>query len=242
MANPDDPLWNEIDDLQFGEASALYSFSARLANENGWPSSYADRVVLEYRRFLYLTAQTDHVVTPSDQVDQAWHLHLAYSRHYWDKLCGDVLKKPLHHNPTEGGPKQRELLLERYERALSSYRKIFCEEPPTDIWPPASQRFSRMFRRIDITDCWVLPRPSIPGKWVTPLVGGSVFFAVVSYSLAGSPIVALAFIAFVMVFAVAPKTVDADHDASWSYWFHIHDNDNDTSGDSDGSGSGCGGD
>ncbi len=41
----------------------------------------------EYRRFAFLAATAGHPVTPSDAVDQAWHLHLTYSRDYWDRFC-----------------------------------------------------------------------------------------------------------------------------------------------------------
>jgi len=42
-------------------------------------------------------------VTPSDTVDQAWHLHLIYTGHYWEELCGKVLGLQLHHEPSAGG-------------------------------------------------------------------------------------------------------------------------------------------
>jgi hypothetical protein len=55
-------------------------FEARLARENGSSLDYACRVVREYKRFVFLAMVCDHPVTPSDHVDQAWHLHLTCSR------------------------------------------------------------------------------------------------------------------------------------------------------------------
>lgn len=51
---------------------------------------------------MYLAVRANHPVTPSDEVDQAWHLHLTYSRSYWDEFCGAVLEEVVHHDPTRG--------------------------------------------------------------------------------------------------------------------------------------------
>jgi hypothetical protein len=45
-----------------------------LARDNGWPREFTRRVVEEYKRFMFLTTVADHVVSPSEAVDQAWHL------------------------------------------------------------------------------------------------------------------------------------------------------------------------
>jgi hypothetical protein len=109
-------------------------FSERLAQENGWPQFYALRVVAEYRRFVYLACVADGEVTPSDEVDQAWHLHLAYTRDYWDEFCPNVLGRPLHHGPTEGGSAENERYEANYGRTLELYERTFGERPPSDIW------------------------------------------------------------------------------------------------------------
>ena len=66
----------------FDEEEEAYPFAARLARENDWSRDFADRVIAEYRRFAFLALAADHPVTPSDQVDQVWHLHLLYTRSY----------------------------------------------------------------------------------------------------------------------------------------------------------------
>ena len=74
--------------------TAALTFADRLARENGWSAAKAARVVDEYRRFCFLAATAGHEVTPSDAVDQAWHLHLTYSRDYWERFCPEVLGRP----------------------------------------------------------------------------------------------------------------------------------------------------
>ena len=121
------------------EPGVVFPFSARLAQEQGWTRAHAGRVVREYLRFVYLAATAGHPVTPSKRVDEAWHLHLTYTRDYWDELCGRVLGRPLHHEPTRGGSDEDAKFGDWYARTLDSYRTAFAEEPPPDIWPrPAS--------------------------------------------------------------------------------------------------------
>ena len=120
---------------------ADWPFSERLAQENGWPHGFALRVIDEYRRFVYLACVADEEVTPSNEVDQAWHLHLAYTRDYWGEFCPNVLGRPLHHGPTQGGSAESDRYEANYARTLELYKRTFQERPPSDIWPPASIRF-----------------------------------------------------------------------------------------------------
>src|SRR4030095_10352600 len=84
-------LYARILGFPIDEGTPALSFEARLAHENGWSITFARRVVFECRRFVYRAMTAGHQVTPSDQVDQAWHLHLTYSRSYWDRMCGELL-------------------------------------------------------------------------------------------------------------------------------------------------------
>ncbi|MEL6218435.1 MAG: hypothetical protein AAFR79_08205, partial [Pseudomonadota bacterium] len=72
----DQELWNRISSVEFDLPEALLDFTARLARENGWSRNFADRAIQEYRRFAYIAVMAPHEVTPSDEVDQVWHLHL----------------------------------------------------------------------------------------------------------------------------------------------------------------------
>jgi hypothetical protein len=117
------------------EPGVVFPFSARLARENGWTREHAGRVTREYLRFVYLAMTAGHPVTPSLPVDEAWHLHLTYTRSYWEEMCGRVLGRPLHHEPTRGGEAEEAKFSDWYARTLASYRTAFGEEPPADVWP-----------------------------------------------------------------------------------------------------------
>ena len=167
-------LWAKLEALDLDGGAAL-SFSKRLARDNGWTLAFAQRVVLEYKRFVYLAATCGHPVTPSDEVDQAWHLHLVYTRSYWDELCGEVLGFALHHGPTKGGAAEGHKFQDWYARTLQSYAAAFGTLPPADIWPAAAVRFGEApyFRRVNLRRQWLLPRlrwPAWPGRRAAVLV------------------------------------------------------------------------
>ena len=155
-----DPLWDRLLAFNFDNTGDALTFTQRLARENGWSLGFAQRVVEEYRRFLYLALRASHSVTPSDAVDQAWHLHLVYSRSYWDELCAHVLQHPLHHGPTRGGRTEDDRFLEAYEATRASYRRCFDSPPPADLWPEPSVRFAPQARwqRVDLSQSWHLPK------------------------------------------------------------------------------------
>ena len=140
MRAPD--LASRIAAFAVDEGAPSLSFTARLARENRWPLPHAQRVVAEYLRFIYLAAVSSEMVTPSVAVDQAWHLHLCYTRSYWHRLCRDILGRELHHGPTRGGAAENTRYHECYERTLRLYREEFGDPPPADIWPPAERRFA----------------------------------------------------------------------------------------------------
>ncbi len=155
-------LWERLRAFDFDEAGVAFCFSERLARENGWSRDFAQRVVDEYRRFLYLCMEAGHPVTPSDEVDQAWHLHLCYTRSYWEELCDVVLGRKIHHGPTKGGAKEGEKFRDWYERTLESYQIHFGEMPPEDVWPSVAARFRKQsFKRVDLGTAWVLPKQMV---------------------------------------------------------------------------------
>src|SRR5262245_364254 len=131
----DKVLWGQLETMEIDPPDATTRFHHRLKQYNKWTDDFAARVTNEYRRFLYLAARARHPVTPSDTVDQAWHLHLIYTRHYWEELCGKILGLQLHHEPSAGGVVESGKFERQYEQTLESYHAAFGETPPADIWP-----------------------------------------------------------------------------------------------------------
>lgn len=155
-------LFEKIQAFELDDNSANFKFSERLARENGWSKTYTHRVIDEYKKFIFLCCISDSGVTPSDPVDQAWHLHLTFTKSYWIDLCQHTLNQQIHHNPTKGGDSEREKFKNYYETSESLYKEKFGIFPPDDIWHHSQKRFSEIqFQRITLHRNWVIPKPTI---------------------------------------------------------------------------------
>ena len=160
-------LWQRIHAYSPDKAGVEFPFSMRLAREQGWSKRFSLRVIEEYRRFIYLACTAGHPVTPSPAIDAAWHLHLIYSKYYWDDFCRDVLQRPLHHHPTEGGVAEGDKFTDWYSSTLKSYEAFFGQKPPEDIWPDVAKRFVRRREQwVDLDENWVIPIPGWLKKWI----------------------------------------------------------------------------
>jgi len=134
--------------FSIGDENTHSSFIKRLAKENNWSTSGAGRAFDEYKKFLYLGAIADGMVTPSDAIDQVWHLHLLYTESYWTDLCGEVLKRSFHHGPSKGGKAEGEKFGACYLATLRAYEPHFGT-PPADLWPVGSQPQTN-YQRVDM--------------------------------------------------------------------------------------------
>lgn len=161
--------------FELDDAASSLPYTRRLARENRWEIAYAVRVVREYKRFVYLAMRAGHSVTPSFVVDQAWHLHMLYSRSYWQDLCGGVLGCELHHGPTKGGKTEGVKHRDQYQRTLDSYDRLFGEAPPADIWPGVDENFTDAAEWVYVNrgEVWLVPRPgALLRRWIRPLFPG----------------------------------------------------------------------
>jgi len=134
---PDDPL----------------AFESRLADDQGWTLGHAVDVAAEYRRFLVLTQVAGRPVSPSPDVDEAWHLHLTRTAHY-EAFCAALFGRFLHHEPARAGEGERHR--DMYRDTLAAYRRAFGAGAPTAIWPlpgrPAAPQADAALR-------WTIPEP-----------------------------------------------------------------------------------
>jgi hypothetical protein len=158
-------LWEKIKRFELDDPSSAYSFSDRLARENQWEIDYTLDVIQEYKKFIFLQCIAPHSLTPSDQVDQAWHLHLLYTRSYWIEMCDGILNKHIHHGPTKGGVSERNKFEHSYGKTLELYKASFGEGPPGAIWPHSEIRFTDIhFSRVNIKKNWVISKPKFLQK------------------------------------------------------------------------------
>ena len=170
-STPNNPVWQRLYCYQIGPDDAALGFAARLARENGWSAGHAARVIDEYRKFVFLAVTGERDVTPSDAVDQVWHLHLTYTRDYWEHFCPEVLGKQLHHGPTAGGDTERGRFFRQYADTLKRYEAVFGPAP-ADIWPSAHQRLIEdpRARRVHPRDTIMISRKAVRRAMVALLV------------------------------------------------------------------------
>ncbi|NOS89793.1 MAG: TIGR04222 domain-containing membrane protein [Methylococcaceae bacterium] len=159
-------LYQRLQAYSLDAPEACFSFSQRLARENGWSLAYTHGVIDEYKKFAFLAMVAGHTVSPSAAVDQAWHLHLTYTRSYWNEFCQGILGKPLHHEPSRGGHAEQRRYRQLYQQTLASYERIFAEPPPAEFWPSPEQRFDKAahYVRVNRQHLWLLPKLRPPRK------------------------------------------------------------------------------
>jgi uncharacterized protein (TIGR04222 family) len=158
-------LWQRIAAHEFGAA-----FVEKLMRLQGWTPAQACSAIEEYRRFCFLACAEGSVAAPSEQVDQVWHLHLTFTRDYWDGWCRDVLRAPLHHEPSRGGAIELARYRQHYADTLARYERWFGA-PPESFWPGTYERFRRpsRLRFVDLETVWLLPRPRWPSRAASTL-------------------------------------------------------------------------
>ena len=117
------------------ESPGAPRFVDELARDTGWPRDRRRSVAEEYRRFLWIARTPTDLVSPSPEVDQAWHLHLLDTRSYWDGAVPEVLGRALHHERGRAG----------WCGARASTRPIGGRSPRTA--PPSASRRRTCGRR-----------------------------------------------------------------------------------------------
>lgn len=152
-------LWASISDFIIGGNFLNYTFSDKLAKENGWTLEYTLRVIQEYKKFMFLICTTNQVCCPSEPVDQAWHLHLLYTENYWEDFCDRTLEQRINHGPSRGGRNETLKYVDMYNNTLRIYEEAFGYAAPEDIWHSAEVRFKKNNTvRVDKDDYWVVPK------------------------------------------------------------------------------------
>lgn len=127
----DKALWKTVEEFDLDDPISEYGFSTRLQNENFWTSHFTKEAILEYKKFMYLAASTDFMVSPSEIIDTVWHQHLIFTTSY-DHFC-TLLGKKVEHIPSTHNDKDFERFKLAKERTQNTYLKIFGEQPAA-IW------------------------------------------------------------------------------------------------------------
>lgn len=159
MTPDEQTLYTNIGRFDLDDPAADFPFSVKLAWEYQWTVMYTYRAMQEYKKFMFLVAIAGQELSPSTVVDRVWHLHLLYTRSYWDEFCGKILNKPIHHFPGLGGIGESLKYYNQYCRTLELYLNYFGT-PPGDIWnQPKFRSEGVLFQWIDRNRYWLIQKP-----------------------------------------------------------------------------------
>lgn len=124
-------LWNEILAYDLDTPFSEYGFSLRLENENYWTKDFTELAILEYKKFMYLAATSDMMVSPSGIIDIVWHQHLLFTQSY-ETFCA-VAGKRIQHVPSTHNREDFQKFRQAKERTQQFYEETFGN-PPSEIW------------------------------------------------------------------------------------------------------------
>ncbi|WP_284652288.1 glycine-rich domain-containing protein [Flavobacterium terrisoli] len=124
-------LWQKIEAFDLDAPSGEYGFSIRLAKENYWTKNFTTKAITEYKKFMYLAATSDQMVSPSPIIDAVWHQHLIFTQSY-QAFC-DKIGKQIQHVPSTHNPSEFEKFKQAKERTAKLYESEFGHQPQS-IW------------------------------------------------------------------------------------------------------------
>ncbi|MFM8747040.1 MAG: hypothetical protein ACKOED_10295 [Aestuariivirga sp.] len=126
-----DPLWLKLNMMNAEGLTAFAPLAQALQTQLGYNAAAAQRIIEEYRKFLFLAMRAGHQVIPPGIVNDAWLMHIENVQDYWETLGGMISERPLAHGlGTAGGAPAADA----WKATLDSYERIFGAKPPMDIW------------------------------------------------------------------------------------------------------------
>jgi len=70
-----DPLWKRLQNFSLDHSNADFPFSKKLTKEENWPSSFTDKAIEEYKKFVYLCCTLPDGASPSEIVDKVCNIN-----------------------------------------------------------------------------------------------------------------------------------------------------------------------
>lgn len=126
---------------------------SRYARDHDVPLEAAAKHERELKRYLILCALHPRAnYGMRGPVDDLWHTFIFYTKEYF-AFCNAVASKYIHHVPEE--PEHRTWVGKKspYAKMLKSYRIVFEEEAPLDVWPPFKKGTKDGNHEVDLASC-----------------------------------------------------------------------------------------
>jgi uncharacterized protein (TIGR04222 family) len=126
-------LWQKIAYYDLDDPKSAHPFSKKLMHEQKLTSTLTQRTIAEYKKFIFLVLVEPQGASPSQKVDEVWHLHITFTKNYAD-FCEQIAGNFIHHNPSKGGAEEVNRHALWYKDTLIAYVRHFDAPPPPDIW------------------------------------------------------------------------------------------------------------
>lgn len=126
-----DPLWLKLNMMNAQGLQAFAPMMKLVEQQMGANVEMAQRIIEEYRKFLFLAMRAGHQVIPPGVINDVWMMHIQNAQNYWENLSQMITERP-----TAQGidAKSFASMADAWTATLQSYEKIFGTKPPLDIW------------------------------------------------------------------------------------------------------------
>lgn len=169
LSEPNRQLWERVSAFDIAEYAFNYGFALRLATENKWSLSFADAAIEEYKKFMFLAAISEEMISPSVIVDTVWHLHLIYSDAY-QSFC-KLLGKEIKHVPSRKQAGEQAT----FQAAKLLTQKIY--EPVFGTMPEAIWKYESMYGSLDLSrTSYTLGKINIVALVLFPVLVAGLYF------------------------------------------------------------------
>lgn len=126
-----DPLWLKLNMMNAQGLQSFAPLAKAMEQQMGANTEMAQRVIEEYRKFLFLAMRAGHQVIPPGIINDVWMMHLQQAQNYWETLGEMITERPV----AQGlDAKSFQSMSDAWAATLQSYEKIFGTSPPMDIW------------------------------------------------------------------------------------------------------------
>ena len=126
-----DPLWLKLNMMNPQGMQAFAPMTKMMEQQMGTGSETAQRVIEEYKKFLFLAMRAGHQVIPPGIINEVWMMHMQNAQNYWENLGQMIAEKPV----SQGiDAKSFGTMADAWTATLKSYEAVFGTKPPMDIW------------------------------------------------------------------------------------------------------------
>jgi hypothetical protein len=90
-----DPLWLKLNMMNAQGMQAFAPMMQMMEQQMGQNSEMAQRVIEEYRKFLFLAMRAGPSGDPARPINDVWMMHMQNAQNYWENLAKMITERPV---------------------------------------------------------------------------------------------------------------------------------------------------